>query len=997
MRRISVLYNGLELLVTSFSIRFVIMESTTSGVSGEATAYCIVCEKRVRFSEAQIHRLPSKPELRELWVDTLRKNNVVSDTWIPKSGTRICGKHFLPTDYGAKDSNKWRKPSPNPSKKPGLSRNAIPSVFKSYIPRPTNLSSAESRALKNHQNDEKMPNIVDDEKLSFDDPDEIKNIEDLISRLSHIKLPPDVQTIVQKEKVSFLKLSLDEKPTVDYCTTVKYNLTCEIWLKGEKMKIKDITGEKTATDEVRSIRLLEKVLTDLDENNTPDDNETRLKKIIEEIRGLGEEIGGTTVIRKLAFICEQLSLLLKHRNGRRYSKEFLAIACMWQTISPALYKQMLADNIITLPNHKYVRRLTGSITVENDLSEATIAYLKARIAKLEAKDMNINLILDEIYVQMMVQYINGILHGNENGEFTKTMLCIMIKSVAGKYEDIVSMVPIVNISSEKIFEVWTNVVKHVTALNFNVVATTADGHKSNMKFYKQHLCKGQLRPYIQNPFNLSNKIFLLFDPTHLLKCIYHNFRGKESFVCPKFADSGEILPNMYPMFDHIKKVHELEMGNPVKYAHKLSDKVINPLALEKTNVSLATAVFDESTTNALKHFSKLDGFQGMADTAEFLQIIKNWWDVLNVKSVFKGKHKRNKFMERIDKDNLEHVRSYFKQFSSWVKKWRTEYPDYGLSHPTFNALLQTTAAIMDLAEYLIESDNGIGYCLLGFLQQDVLESRFGWWRQLAGANYYCSTLQLLQAEKVIKLRNLVKDGYNLSDIQDIFKEAEYKKNAQLEQEAIHYCCSLGDFTFSENLSDVPIIYYVAGYICRQLINQTKCENCQELFSTNKEEIQVIIDDNGVNDDDLLAGKAFIDAISRGGLIKPSDLLHVVCMHASDLFRYIISDEVLKKDLLKSVNQRALFVEVFLDKMEEQESTYSILEIQCKEKHSFLKHTKHISVAMFNLFAKNFISECNSKIHASRKRTSKDQDEENTEPEEKKRDKCAMKAKKLQSR
>ena len=133
------------------------------------------------------------------------------------------------------------------------------------------------------------------------------------------------------------------------------------------------------------------------------------------------------------------------------------------------------------------------------------------------------------------------------------------------------------------------------------------------------------------------------------------------------------------------------------------------------------------------------------------------------------------------------------------------------------------------------------------------------------------------------------------------------------------------------------------------------------------------------------------------LIKPSDLLHVVCMHASDLFRYIISDEVLKKDLLKSVNQRALFVEVFLDKMEEQESTYSILEIQCKEKHSFLKHTKHISVAMFNLFAKNFISECNSKIHASRKRTSKDQDEENTEPEEKKRDKCAMKAKKLQSR
>jgi hypothetical protein len=75
-------------------------------------------------------------------------------------------------------------------------------------------------------------------------------------------------------------------------------------------------------------------------------------------------------------------------------------------------------------------------------------------------------------------------------------------------------------------------------------------------------------------------------------------------------------------------------------------------------------------------------------------------------------------------------------------------------------------------------------------------------------------------------------------------------------------------------------------------------------------------------------------------------------------------------------------------------------IQCKSKHSFTKYTRHISVAMFNMFAKNYMSECNSIIHASRKRTSKDKNqlnEDDEEPEEKKRDKCAMKAKKLQSR
>ena len=74
-------------------------------------------------------------------------------------------------------------------------------------------------------------------------------------------------------------------------------------------------------------------------------------------------------------------------------------------------------------------------------------------------------------------------------------------------------------------------------------------------------------------------------------------------------------------------------------------------------------------------------------------------------------------------------------------------------------------------------------------------------------------------------------------------------------------------------------------------------------------------DNDATEDEMLAGKAFIDAVSRGGLIKPSDLLHVVCMHASDdLFRYI------RKDLLSSVNPRTLFVEVLKTKMEEQDST-----------------------------------------------------------------------------
>ena len=40
-------------------------------------------------------------------------------------------------------------------------------------------------------------------------------------------------------------------------------------------------------------------------------------------------------------------------------------------------------------------------------------------------------------------------------------------------------------------------------------------------------------------------------------------------------------------FNHIKSLCHIEMGKPIKMAHKLNDKVLNPCSLEKTNVKLA--------------------------------------------------------------------------------------------------------------------------------------------------------------------------------------------------------------------------------------------------------------------------------------------------------------------------------------------------------------------------------------------------------------------------
>ena len=69
-----------------------------------------------------------------------------------------------------------------------------------------------------------------------------------------------------------------------------------------------------------------------------------------------------------------------------------------------------------------------------------------------------------------------------------------------------------------------------------------------------------------------------------------------------FAD-GNV--HLQANFSHVKQLYALELGKPIKMAHRLSDKVLNPATIERTDVSLANACFHESTIHGLKYYSNM--------------------------------------------------------------------------------------------------------------------------------------------------------------------------------------------------------------------------------------------------------------------------------------------------------------------------------------------------------------------------------------------------------
>jgi hypothetical protein len=79
-------------------------------------------------------------------------------------------------------------------------------------------------------------------------------------------------------------------------------------------------------------------------------------------------------------------------------------------------------------------------------------------------------------------------------------------------------------------------------------------------------------------------------------------------------------------------------------------------------VSLALGVFNEYNVAALR-------LAGQNDSASFISLILQWWNIVNVKSKFVGVKTRNLFANSVtkeDQSNLKHLA----QFVKWLELWQ---------------------------------------------------------------------------------------------------------------------------------------------------------------------------------------------------------------------------------------------------------------------------------------------------------------------------------------
>jgi hypothetical protein len=161
--------------------------------------------------------------------------------------------------------------------------------------------------------------------------------------------------------------------------------------------------------------------------------------------------------------------------------------------------------------------------------------------------------------------------------------------------------------------------------------------------------------------------------------------------------------------------------------------------------------------------------------------------------------------------------------------------------------------------------------MLGYLQSDPIESRFGWLRQMSGANYYISAKQVQDSDRKIRAVSLLKFSHmSLSEIDSAISTL----SSDTHENSANYdvvADELNDnllFQLSPTASDLNVIFYVSGYIARSVCRTTRCDHCNEALS-NSEDIPPLT----VDDDLPYASRAFFDSVNRGGL-ENANRIHV---------------------------------------------------------------------------------------------------------------------------
>ncbi|GBO13031.1 hypothetical protein AVEN_40191-1 [Araneus ventricosus] len=908
----------------------------------------------------RVFKFPNEADLKDQWLRKIPRKD-----FTPTARSVVCVKHFKNDDVIKEDIITLPDgcEEVRARKRFKLKPKAIPSIFPNL---PSYLSDINTNSLPSRKDPEMRRESElqrSNKKIAeFLNADVIPCFDELIKRKDVIK--KFWNAYIEDSRITYYILKPNSLPLeIKASFTINSKMMINIFFNGKELDNESMVWliPMNEDKQLKVIRYsqIENLFAYL-ENKENISEEVSLVNILNDLKlFLTEKNEGEDQLNfAVKFYYEQLKLLILSRP-LRYSPFMLSWAFSIFTKSSSVYNELRSSGIFILPSERYLRKIssTMSLTSSKDGMEYR-KYLTEKCLKLCVAERTVNLLLDEIIIRPHISYHSNSLTGlsiNKSLEKATSVQTFMISSVYSKNKDVAALFPVKNLNSDELLDMTKKVISLIHGSGYKIRSIISDNNRINRNMFTS-LCGGELKSWILNSHIENEKIFILFDSVHIIKCIRNNWLNQQTanntFQFPSFEDYKKI---MHASLGHLRDIYRQESKSIIKYAPKLTFISLYPSNIERQNVGLCLKMFDATNANALKRLndSAYDG------TIEFIQIINKWWSIMNVKSPRKGYEQleeNSKPFEKLSDDRL----LFLEKCIEWKKEWKKvsisgQKKKLGkLTSETLCSFEHTTNTIKDIIIHQLQSSTN-SYVLTGKYQTDPLEGRFGQYRQLCGGNYSISVEQILQAEKKLRITSLLKlhskkyGSFHLKEFLCDFSEKEASVHtSEFDIKGVDF------YNFTEEEEDlIPLYVYLSGYAVYKLKPYLQCNDCIKLLSVEKELIFELTSS---------AAKEYLLDVDKGKLTYPDEDIVKIFVASYKIFKFILTEN---EGLLHLENIRTALKKVILEKIHDLNITGTCDTCQrTKEDHS----QKFVSV-FINIFLNNYskLKNSSAKISKGKKR------------------------------
>ena len=511
---------------------------------------------------------------------------------------------------------------------------------------------------------------------------------------------------------------------------------------------------------------------------------------------------------------------------KRWSKELKLYCLSLAYTSTAAYKFL--RKTFKIPSIRTLQRMFNHFQLSTGFSPQLLNHLKMETAKMKMMDKYCTICFDEVALTAGLAYERG--HDTVKGfvdfgclgqskELGNHALVFMASGMFTHWKQPLGYFVSRNSAPALVLkDLLFQCLSYVRSAGFIVKGIICDMGPTNQKLLRSIDVTSD-SPFIEVE---GEKVFVFFDPPHLLKCVRNNLFAHD------FVVDGETVTWRY-----INDMFSLDSkeGISLRSAPKITALHVNLGAFKKMKVKRAAQILSQSVSAAIMNYicaKKLP--QKALATARFVKKMDSLFDIFNSSRRFDPKI----FRTALHKNSLS--LDFLKECLTWLDTVRV----LGLKAqpPCINGWKSSINALLGLWEEVKEID-GIDYLCTRKISQDVLENWFSKIRGKGSFNLYPSVQDFQRRYKLLLLKDCISNSVQSNCEEDSATVLSNLLN-ELNVDSDSKDCE----SSPRDLSGEPLVVnelvealnpeepqgnvllYVAGYVAHRFLKGHNCSQCE---------------------------------------------------------------------------------------------------------------------------------------------------------------------------